>query len=78
MVSGSLNSPKGVLFTFRSPYYTLSVVKEYLALDDGPPSFTRGFTGLALLWYGINNGVGTISTTGLSPSMAVLSSTVRL
>ena len=29
----------GVLLTFQSPYSSLSVVKEYLALGDGPPRF---------------------------------------
>ena len=38
-----------MLFTVRSPYYSLSVVKEYLALGGGPPSFTRPSTGIALL-----------------------------
>ena len=42
----------GVLFIFRSRYSSLSVVMEYLALEGGPPSFTRGFTGTALLWNG--------------------------
>ena len=34
------HSPPGVLFTFPSRYYTLSVTKSYLALGDGPPTFT--------------------------------------
>ena len=33
------HSPPGVLFTFPSRYYTLSVTKSYLALGDGPPMF---------------------------------------
>ena len=33
------HSPPGVLFTFPSRYYTLSVTRSYLALGDGPPSF---------------------------------------
>ena len=33
------HSPPGVLFTFPSRYYTLSVTKEYLALGGGPPVF---------------------------------------
>ena len=40
----------GVLFIFQSPYFALSVVKEYLALEGGPPSFTRSSTGSVLLW----------------------------
>ena len=27
----------GVLFIVRSPYFSLSVVEEYLALEGGPP-----------------------------------------
>ena len=38
-----------MLFNFRSPYSSLSVYQEYLALDGGPPMFTPGFTRLALL-----------------------------
>ena len=30
------HSPPGVLFTFPSQYYALSVTKEYLALRGGP------------------------------------------
>ena len=33
------HSPPGVLFTFPSRYYTLSVTRSYLALGDGPPTF---------------------------------------
>lgn len=29
---------------------------EYLALEGGPPSFTRGFTGTVLLWNLDHNG----------------------
>jgi hypothetical protein len=35
---------EGVLFIFRSRYFSLSVVKEYLALGDGPPMFRPGFS----------------------------------
>ena len=35
------HSPPGVLFTFPSRYYTLSVIWSYLALGDGPPSFRQ-------------------------------------
>ena len=41
---------EGVLFIFQSPYCPLLVVKEYLALEGGPPSFTRSFTSSVLLW----------------------------
>ena len=44
------HSPPGVLFTFPSRYYSLSVTKEYLALRGGPRSFRQGFTCLVLLW----------------------------
>ena len=37
--------------TFNRPTGSLSVVQEYLALGDGPPGFTPGFTSLVLLWY---------------------------
>ena len=43
------HSPPGVLFTFPSQYYALSVTKEYLALGGGPPDFLQGFTCLAVL-----------------------------
>ena len=44
------HSPPGVLFTFPSQYYTLSVTKEYLALGGGPPDFPQGSTCLVVLW----------------------------
>ncbi len=44
------HSPPGVLFTFPSQYYALSVTKEYLALGGGPPDFPQGFPCLAVLW----------------------------
>lgn len=44
------HSPPGVLFTFPSRYYTLSVTKEYLALRGGPRVFRQGFSCLVLLW----------------------------
>ena len=36
------HSPPGVLFTFPSRYYTLSVTWSYLALGDGPPCIPTG------------------------------------
>jgi hypothetical protein len=39
----------GVLFTFPSRYYTLSVTQEYLALPRGRGRFTRDFTCPVLL-----------------------------
>ena len=44
------HSPPGVLFTFPSQYYALSVTKEYSALGGGPPDFPQGFTCLVVLW----------------------------
>ena len=43
------HSPPGVLFTFPSQYYALSVTKEYLALRGGPRAFLS-FTCLVVLW----------------------------
>ena len=38
------HSPPGVLFTFPSRYYSLSVTWSYLALWDGPHSFRQDFS----------------------------------
>ena len=65
------HSPPGVLFTFPSQYYTLSVTEEYLGLGGGPPGFPQGFSCLVVLW--ILLGFNQISSTGLSPSMMRLS-----
>ena len=62
------HSPPGVLFTFPSQYYALSVTKEYLALGGGPPVFPQGFTCLVVLW--ILPSFESFSRTGLSPSIA--------
>ena len=43
------HSPPGVLFTFPSQYFALSVTKEYLALGGGPPDFPQGFSCLVVL-----------------------------
>ena len=43
------HSPPGVLFTFPSQYYALSVTKEYLALGGGPPDFPQGSSCLVVL-----------------------------
>jgi hypothetical protein len=45
------HSPSGVLFTFPSRYYSLSVTNSYLALEDGPPRFNRDFSCPGLLGY---------------------------
>lgn len=39
-----------VLFAFPSRYYALSVSREYLALEDGPPIFNQDFSCLDLLY----------------------------
>ena len=44
------HSPPGVLFTFPSRYYTLSVIRSYLALGDGPPTFPPNFSCSMVLW----------------------------
>ena len=44
------HSPPGVLFTFPSQYYALSVTKEYLGLRGGPRVFPQGSTCLVVLW----------------------------
>ena len=70
------HSPPGVLFTFPSRYYTLSVTREYLSLGGWSPRLPTGF----------HVSCGTpdparmefCPRTGLSPSPAGLSSTVLL
>ena len=49
------HSPPGVLFTFPSQYYSLSVTREYLGLEGGPPVFPPGFTCPAVLWILLAN-----------------------
>ena len=44
------HSPPGVLFTFPSQYFALSVTKEYLALRGGPRVFHQDFSCLNVLW----------------------------
>ena len=70
------HSPPGVLFTFPSQYYTLSVTEEYLGLGGGPPGFPQGFSCLVVLW--ILLGFTWISSTGFSPSTMRFSKTLRL
>ena len=45
------HSPPGVLFTFPSRYYALSVTISYLGLGGGPPGFPLDFSCPAVLWY---------------------------
>jgi hypothetical protein len=72
MVSGSVSSPKGGSSHLSIALLSsLSVVREYLALRDGPRGFSRGFTCPDLLRY--PPGGKLLSSTGLSPAMAGLS-----
>ena len=70
------HSPPGVLFTVPSRYCALSVTRSYLALRDGPRSFTPDFSCPVLLW--ISLGPFDISSTGLLPCFAQLSRNLRL
>ena len=45
------HSPPGVLFTFPSRYYALSVTISYLGLEGGPSGFPPDSSCLAVLWY---------------------------
>ena len=46
----------GVLFIVQSPYWFTIGREEYLALESGPPGFTRSSTSSVLLWYANRNG----------------------
>ncbi len=70
------HSPPGVLFTFPSRYYALSVTISYLALGGGPPCFPLDFTCPAVLW--ILSRMLCISSTRLLLPMTALSSALRL
>ena len=70
------HSPSGVLFTFPSRYYTLSVTRSYLALGDGSPVFKPDFTCPVLLWN--TTVVIYLSSTRLLLYFVVLSNTVQL
>ena len=70
------HSPPGVLFTFPSRYFTLSVTWSYLAFGDGPPLFRQDSSCpdvLRILAF-----ISRISTTGLLPTSIYLSRYVRL
>ena len=71
------HSPPGVLFTFPSRYYALSVAISYLALEGGPPCFRQGFSCPAVL-KSIPHTEQPISPTGLSPPLVALPSGIRL
>ena len=62
------HSPPGVLFTFPSRYYSLSVTGYYLGLGGGPPGFKPNSTCSVLLWCHI--GDTCFSHTGILPSVS--------
>src|SRR5208282_3987365 len=71
-VSGSISLPSPGFFSpFPHGTGALSVIRRYLALEDGPPSFPQGFSCPVVLRIPI--GPHAISHTGLSPSMVALS-----
>ena len=70
------HSPPGVLFTFPSRYYTLSVTWSYLAFGDGPPFFRQDSSCPDVLWIPL--AFVRILNTGLLPSSAYLSRYVLL
>jgi hypothetical protein len=66
-VSGSISLPLSGFFSpFPHGTGSLSVGREYLALEDGPPMFNQGFTCPDLLVVTHNK---LLSYTGLSPTM---------
>ena len=73
MVSGSISLFCSKYFSpFLHSTGSLSVSQEYLALPDGAGRFPQDFSGPAVLR--IQLGIKSISSTGLSPSLAQLSS----
>ena len=78
MVSGSLSLPAQGCFS-PVPHGTrsLSVTRESLALEGGPPSFTPDYSGRALLRNSTTHSPSLLPT-GLSPSMAPRSKGLRL
>jgi hypothetical protein len=76
MVSGSISLRYSRFFSpFLHSTGSLSVSQEYLALADGPAKFRQDFTCPALLRIPLS--ITFITHTGLSPSMASLSSNFR-
>src|SRR5262249_56941161 len=76
-VSGTLSLPsQGFFSPFPHGTGSLSVTREYLALRDGPRGFPRDFTCPAVLRVPV--GASTLSSTGLSPSMAARSPPLAL
>ena len=70
------HSPPGVLFTFPSQYYALSVTKEYLALGGWSPRLPTRFH----VSRGTSDSARSlkVSNTGLSPSLAGFPNTILL
>ena len=72
-VSGTISLPcSGYFSPFPHGTCSLSVSQEYLALPDGPGRFIQGFTCPVLLRIPLL--ITSITYTGLSPSMVLLSS----
>ena len=72
MVSNSLSLPsQGFFSPFPHGTGSLSVIREYLALEGGPPSFPQGSTCPVVLRFRLR--VDFFSDTGLSPSLVHLS-----
>ena len=77
-VSGTISLPSPGFFSpFPHGTSSLSVASEYLALEDGPPSFPRDYTCPAVLGS-CSRETGHVSSTGLSPALVGLSRHVRL
>ena len=74
VVSGSISLPSPGFFSpFPHGTRSLSVWKEYLALEGGPPIFTQDNTCPELLARSLSSPTNRLSSTGLSPSLAYLS-----
>ena len=77
MVSGTISLAYKAFFSpFPHGTGPLSVMSEYLALPDGAGSFSRDFSGPMILR--IPAEACCLTSTGLSPSSALLSSQLRL
>ena len=70
------HSPPGVLFTFPSRYYALSVTISYLGLEGGPSCFPPDFS--CPCGTLVPAGCLQVSCTGLSPSLETLSNALPL
>ena len=78
VVSGSISLPaQGCFSPFPHGTRSLSVTRESLALEGGPPGFTPDYSGRALLRNSTTIGAWS-SPTGLSPSLAPRSKGLQL